>query len=405
MKRLRVPRAAECRTALVISLSLVCMGVYVPVRSVPPGTLENDTHDPCPRTPTQTSFQPGNVTEIAVRDPLCRMVFRPTGVRLEAILDGSRPDPGPTVVMDSRGRFYSTNATGFQSVVSVWEPQGEYLTSVGRVGQGPGEFSQRGALTLYVDNENRLHVRDGGPAWSVFSANLGFVRRVAIPTPGLLARDGFSFILDNGQALSSYASGIDRRNYFHLFGAGGGLERSFGPIVTEEANDPTWPVDRLIAYDGGDTFWAGPAADEETGYVVEQWNADGTLRRALRREVGWVLLREDRIPAVGVVQFHADDSAGLLYILLNRLTSEGIDMMKKNGRIPREERDRLAEIVIEVVDTRAGELLASEVYTVTEAREIVPSRLFRGAMQGYRYGESEAGLPFVEILAVELEAR
>ena len=307
--------------------------------------------------------------------------------------------------MDSRGRFYSTNASGFQSVVSVWEPQGEYLTSVGRVGQGPGEFSQRGALTLYVDNENRLHVRDGGPAWSVFSANLGFVRRVAIPTPGLLSLDRLSFILDNGQALSSYASGIDRRNYFHLFDAEGALERSLGPVKAEEANDPTWPVDRLVAYDGGDTFWAGPAADEEAGYVVEQWNADGTLRRALRREGGWFLLREDRIPAVGVVQFHADDSAGLLYILLNRLTSEGIEMMKENGRIPREERDRLAEIVIEVIDTRAGELLASEVYTATEAREIVPSRLFPGAMQGYRYGESEAGLPFVEILAVELEAR
>ena len=115
--------------------------------------------------------------EIEDREPPCRFVFRPTGVRLEAVVDGSRPDPGTVVLMDGLGRFYSANARGYDAVISVWNPEGEYLTSFGREGEGPGECTVRGMLSLYLDGRNQLHVRDGGLSWSALAADDHVTRR------------------------------------------------------------------------------------------------------------------------------------------------------------------------------------------------------------------------------------
>ena len=72
----------------------------------------------------------------------------------------------------------------------------------------------------------------------------------------------------------------------------------------------------------------------------------------------------------------------------------------------REQRDLLTEIVVEVIDTRSGELLASEVYPASRARDILPRGLFRGSLLGYRYKQGKDDLlPFVEIIEVELAPR
>ena len=53
------------------------------------------------------------------------------------------------------------------------------------------------------------------------------------------------------------------------------------------------------------------------------------------------------------------------------------------------------------IDTRSGELLASDPYPASRAREILPT-LFRGLLVGYRYRIGEGGLPFVEIVELQL---
>ena len=69
----------------------------------------------------------------------------------------------------------------------------------------------------------------------------------------------------------------------------------------------------------------------------------------------------------------------------------------------RDRRDALTEAVVEVIDTRSGELLVSEVYSVPRFRELMPHGLFRGSLRGFRYEVGDDGLPFVEIVRVELE--
>ena len=262
------------------------------------------------------------------------------------------------VLRDSKGRFYSANARGWDAVISVWNPRGEYVTSFGGPGEGPGELSARGGLSLFIDDADRLHVRDGSPAWSVFSPEHEFLRRVPAQVMGGFRRT--TVILDNGMALTSndgYMS--DRTRYFRLADSAGALRRTLGPVEDQMSRSGV-SLERALAYGGGDTFWVGPALSDTRGYLLEEWGIDGVLRRAFRRDVSWFEWR-DESRRVGVSQLHIDES-GLLYVLVFRPTKEYAEAMKRTERLSREERSALSEAVIEMIDTRTGELLASEAY-------------------------------------------
>jgi len=370
------------------------------------GRLDAQSGDarPCPREAPR-SFAPGSVTLVRDEKPPCRFVFRATGVRLEADPDGTRPDPGNLVVRDSRGRFYSANAPGWHPAISVWSPHGEYVTFFGREGEGPGELSGRGGLNIFVDGGDRLHVRDGAFNWSVFSADNEFLWRV--PAQVMRGLRPQTIILDNGMALTGvdgYTS--DRTRYFHVVDSGGALDRTFGPVERELSLSESSLV-RTLAYGGGETFWAGPAGGDPRGYLLEEWGIDGTLRRALLREAAWFDAGDEE-RRVAVQHLHIDDG-GLLYVVVIRATdglAEAVERARREGRrLSREERSALAEAVIEMIDTRTGELLASEVYPVSSARTSIPTQLFRGVKRGAVYKEGPGGLPFVDIVSVELEAR
>ena len=348
----------------------------------------------CPRG-AERSFALGGVAEITERNPRCRIEIRETGIRLEAIEDGSRPDPGRTVMVDSNGRFISANAPGFRTAISVWDTRGRYLYSFGREGEGPGELSARGSLSLFIDGRDNVHVRDGSPSWSVFSSRHEFIRRV--PSDVMVGLPGSTAILDDGSALASPGRGSDRVAHdFRVADTTGALLRTFGTVRDKSGDRP-----RQIAYVGGDTFWAGPLEGTTGAYILEEWGIDGKLRRTLRRSVSWYRWRGGRETSSAVRQLYIGPG-GILYILIVRPTEQYARAVKNGERISRERRDALTEVVVEVVDTRAGELLASEVYPAREARQLLPRSLFRGSLVGYRYGEGEDGLPFVEIVRVEL---
>ena len=338
----------------------------------------------------------GGVTEIADRKPRCRVEFQEIGIRLEAVADGSRPDPGRTILVDSNGRFISANAPGFRAVISVWDARGKYLYSFGMEGEGPGELSTRGSLTLFIDSWDNVHVRDGSPSWSVFSSRHEFIRRV--PSDVMVGLPGSTVILDDGSALASPGRGFHRMAHdFRLADTTGALLRTFGMVRDKKSGDGP----RQIAYVGGDTFWAGPPEGVAGAYILEEWGIDGKLRRTLRRSVSWYQWRGRRETSSAVRQLYIGPG-GILYILIVRPTEEYARAVEHGEPISRDQRDALTEVVVEVIDTRAGELLASEVYPARQARQLLPRSLFRGSLVGYRYREGEDGLPFVEIVSVEL---
>ena len=362
--------------------------------------------DPCPRK-AERAFGPGEVVVLKDEAAPCRVTFVKTGVRLTGIAGGSRPDPGRTVLRDSKGRFYSANARGFPSVVSVWDRGGRYLRSFGREGEGPGEFSAKGALTLFMDGRDRLHVRDGGLGWSVFTPESEFVRRVPAHLMDV-SRDA-TLILDDGAALTSARSYGERSNYFLIIDSAGGERAAFGPVEAEVARSRV-SLARRKAYAGGSTFWAGPVSGETQAYLLEEWGVDGKLRRAFRREVPWYEWRGEERISPSVVQLHVTET-GLLIVSLflpTKAYGEAYDRAEREGRLrpSREERLALAEVAFEVIDARSGVLLASERYGALKVRREVPPAYFRGGTLGYVYSEEgEGGLPMVEMVKMELKAK
>ena len=235
----------------------VLAGVVLAVAATPSsaaaGRQERDPQaSHCPRKAAR-AFPDGSVTRIGEGRTPCRIRFRETGIRLEAEPDGSRPDPGRTVVVDSNGRFIVGDAIGWDATISVWDSRGRYMSFFGREGEGPGELIQRGMLSLFMDAHDRLHVRDGAFAWSVFSPEHDFVRRVTAYVMGGVP--GSTVILDDGSALASDRRG-DPGRYFRVVDSTGALLRTFGPV---EPGSP-W-LERLITHVGGDAFWAAPAED------------------------------------------------------------------------------------------------------------------------------------------------
>ncbi len=354
----------------------------------------------CERQPAR-SFPAGGETGIRDSRPPCRIEFSETGIRLRAVADGSHPDPGRTVVMDSNGRYITANAPGWEGVISVWDSRGGYLSSFGSVGQGPGEFTVRGMMSLFVDRRDNVHVMDGGFIWSVFSSQHEFVRStLAYSITGIAAS---TVMLDDGSVLTS-ESARDRSHYFRVVDTTGAVQRTFAAV---EDDGVEWGL-RPIAHAGGGTFWAAPPIVGGDAYVLEEWGVDGELRRTLRREAPWYRWAGHGEISPGVSQLHVTRD-GLLYVLARRPTDEyrrEFERARQRGEIvARETRDGLTEILFEVIDTRSGELLASDLHPAAWARQFTPRALFRGSLTGYRHKEGENGLPFVEIVRVELVPR
>lgn len=378
---------------------------------------------PCPRGVVRVSEK--GVLRDVTNEPACRLVFRPTGVRLTAVGDGSRPDPGRLVVKDGRGRYYSAQADGWGPVVSVWGADGSYLSSFGQAGDGPGEFAGRD-LTLFVDGGDSLHVVDLSN-WSVFSPDHRYVRRA--PSRLLGTDRQTTVILYDGKVLASDGYGSTGEYYFRVVDREGSLDRTFG-TAGEGTGGGHYGHDRPIAHVAGyRTFWAGPSWEGSNAYVLEEWEAGGgtsadgpSIARSIRRHASWFKWTGDKYssPMVRILHVTRD---GLLYVQLWRPTAQYVEAVKRfKGRGEHgggggwtaevKEMEALAEslteIIIEVIDVNADELLVSATYPMGEAMKgspLLPHRFFRNELTGYVYQVGEDGLPYVEIIEGVLEKR
>jgi hypothetical protein len=346
------------------------------------------------------------------RSPPCHIVFRETGIVLRGDSAGRWPYPGTQVARDSRGRFF-TSVAGNTTQIAVWNPDGTFFDTLGRKGDGPGEFGQGGTEPqLLIDPRDRLHVRATGGRTIVYDTSLVVAYQAFFRNPWFPRSLAF---LDDSTFLSSAPPG-QPTDYFAILDRTGAVVRRFGEIdwkglPPERREQPI----RRIAYRGGSGLFAGPVHPSPDGYVLEEWSLDGTLVRRFHRSPPWLAAAERKAGQPS----RADDGSAPPdpAIVLDNLGPDGLVLMTVvvandlwRPLLPNERgRDaarRFYNAHLEVIDPAKGVVLASEAVNNSAQRTgILPRGYFPGTNLGYRVSEGPDGLPVVSIVEYTLTPR
>lgn len=289
-------------------------------------------------------------------------------VRLEeVVLLGDADGPGiiegesGTARRDSGGRYYVFREFG--SNIKVFSPRGEYVTTIGREGSGPGEF--RGLGTVQLAAGDSLHVVDlFNLRWSVYSPEHELVRSVRPEIPVYMQLS----VLPDGRGLFSAPmrrAGLERFP-LHLLAADGSHLRSFGAAPDEfgpPGYDGEW---RKLSRAGATSVWAA----YRDRYRIELWDADAAEDRPLRvieRTVDWYppgLEEEmslDAPPTTRTIAIRQDQAGRLIALMwvADANWREAIEPGEVHPTVS--DRNGYYDTRIEILDATSGELLASVV--------------------------------------------
>lgn len=349
--------------------------------------------------PQPTSVDEGDTLVLGERTIYpCTLELVETGLVLRSDVEGTVPDPGENIVIDKEGRIYSSSST--PGTVAVWNPDGSFERSFGREGQGPNEF-ERGNFMLFLDGQDRLHVLSGGRQWSVLTTPmLEWVSQVrAMP---IRVDDDFTIVMDDGTVVTS----VPGQTWFGVADYEGNLVSTFGDLGDVGAATPPDGPLRVIAYAGGDRFWAGPMRNSADGYVLELWGLDQRRHLTIRRDVPWFPpgdgepVASGKRPPPWVAMVHADTTG--LVLAFTVIPNETWDRMQA---APLDRRRELAgqaySAYVEVIDSRAGVVLASKHFEPPGITSIV-TRFLPKRMMGYRHVEMPNGLREARFFEIEL---
>jgi hypothetical protein len=282
------------------------------------------------------------------------------------------------VERDSRGRFYAV-AVGWTLEVIVYEPDGSIVRTVGRQGEGPGEF-QHTVTDLLIGPGDSLFVAHDGMRLSVFdSAGMAADTRL-LDTGGAGSR---AHLLEasEDEVLLAYAPPRSADEHqlhpLHAFDRAGAFLRSFGPVDLEALQLARSLPDRPIqagfrgasmAPDGAIWVWSSlnyrierverdSAVDHVMGIVgPDGWN--GQLTMTSLDETGMISMERP-----GVSGFHQiDPNLGVAVLSVASPGWEDVEL-RRHPRYPAElyapdVYQRLRDSVIDIIHIPTGEVLA-----------------------------------------------
>jgi hypothetical protein len=267
-----------------------------------------------------------------------------------------------SISIDNDGRYWMLLE---QETPAVYEPSGKFLRSVGRKGQGPGEYQMpqhvlfAGDSIAIVDPSNsRITILDRSLAVRrSIVTSFQIINPIVMAWPTIVGA-GMAGRLDPNSAPFHRVtlSGVDAR------------DRPFG--LPTPFTEP--------AQSFGNAHWFTPSAGgrvwaaRREGYNLSEWNADGTLARALERRPSWFpsktpsRLGNPTTPPDAVIAGIERDPDGLLWVFLHSPAptwKEGWPVMRPgqrevSGRSIQYE--KIYRTTIEVIDPRAGRVVARQ---------------------------------------------
>jgi hypothetical protein len=298
---------------------------------------------------------------------------------------------------DSNGRFHAASNTDSPGRIHVLDSAGR---KVGIYGNGKGRGPGEGELTVspFFGPGDTAYVYDSALARvSVWSPDRKLVRTFASPG-GIIS----AFLVDAKTLV--IASNVPTREHagwpLHMVDVvNGSVRKSFGRSDGYRY-DMAGANARRIAQSADGGIWSSHFFE----YVLEKWSKDGTLTRTLRRDVDWVRPRDARTGAPGsTILAIWEDREGLLWVMIQvpdqryaqnhaRLEDPGDGMGK---RIRGRDRNGLRDTIIEVIDPRAGRLLATR-------RFDEHMNGLGGAAPVYSYNEDPQGNPQYNVYSFRL---
>lgn len=234
------------------------------------------------------------VVSSAAACPGCSIEFEKV-VTLGSVEDSASLSPPIVhVTRTETGRYFAINRMGgARDRLFVFGPEGTLTGTIGRSGDGPGEF---GMIAYHlVDESDSLFVFDMlARRLTVFSPTDAVVRTERMPLRNESVHGAVRFG-PREWVLAHVIPTSERSGYpLHLIESGR-IVRSFGsenPRVL-----PDWPSlnVRYVTAGAGHTVWSV----QPDRYEVELWDLDGSLQGVLRRDALWFPPREQRGRAMG----------------------------------------------------------------------------------------------------------
>lgn len=283
--------------------------------------------------------------------------------RSEVVVLGNAEGPGALkgdvvdVHRDSRGRYYVLEQ--FSQRIKVFAAEGHHLITIGREGQGPGEF--RGISEIVIGEADSLYAFDVlNGTLSVFDSDYSFIRSSQLqtrPTNRIKPVRGGHFIM------ASWIRTPKRIGYpLHLMDADGQLVASFGSETGEFRPGQARPVKMALAT--SERVWAS----QSHKYSPKLWHVfEGHKLREIEREVDWFPPSSaaqgpsvDEPPPPRLTSL-AVDGQGRLWTKVSVADPlwEGAVEPSKDGRhIDVTDWKRYTDTVVEVLDSKTGRALA-----------------------------------------------
>lgn len=304
----------------------------------------------------------------AVRCGTCQIVVIPEVILGDTAGPGELPKPVYWVRRDALGRYYLSFAPAVPPM--IFDPRGQYLGSVGGIGDGPGEA--RMPLVFHASGDSVWVADPANARLSLFRLDLPKARFLGSWRQSGLVPPPFSAVPMAGEAVlvNSTIAAQDRIGYpLHLLRTDGSIH-SFGSSAPEYRPGLPRLNMRLLAPARNGGAWVA----HSTRYQVERYDAQGHLLARWTRAVPWFPANRGEVPAdvelppEPRVIAVAEDERGLVWILLlvpdpRHREAFGPDPHPSPPGRPQilvmEDENLYFDTVVEVFDPAAGRILAS----------------------------------------------
>ena len=258
------------------------------------------------------------------------------------------------VLRDAQGRFFMPGLP--LTRILVFDSAGHFHSSIGRAGEGPGEF-QRVTGILTTPDGDSVYIADFVlRRLTALTPDLGVARIEHLPYMPTLMRNDGSFIL-TGQIQTSDLIGYP----IHTMDRGGAILRSFGLDTPQYRPDLPRRLNRLVAPSRDGRIWAAAPGK----YILERWNPE-TGEREARIPVASSWFREsDRLESSAERPFPVIvgiwEGPDLLVWVLHRIADDEWRPPERFDHAPMDyaSYNQEHDWMIEVIDPLSGRIVAS----------------------------------------------